>query len=475
MATSTKRVRCLVCNQLVDSRVSASKPYAVEFITVDKKRGCICSYCIDDLYSKYTDEFEKVSGLSRKSNFENIIPFPSPILSVNHDPLSSLFSSFSASHPLPVQVSYAPKKNNEQKPTSSVKEKFTSLDYSLDSYFSIVKNKVFGQDDAAKMLLYTIYYNQMANLIEHLSGDDLGKRNHILLIGNTGVGKTFLATTVAETMHIPYALSNATSITSAGYIGDKVENLLERLYRNAGCNLELAENGIIILDEIDKKKVSPDGSSRDVTGRSVQQELLKILEPSTVYLKEYDISFNTKNITLILLGAFVGLDEIIDKRLNKKVIGFRSSENAFHDRTVTVDDIINYGFIPEFVGRIPAIITLNDLTKSNIIDIIYALLLKINNFFKIKEIDLIVDDYFIDRLAEDIVSSCTAARDVYKRCFHIFYPALYRVFQSNAGGVCTIDSDGNIELLVNDKTKVPRVYNFESSTHLSSDDEDSSL
>lgn len=476
MANSKRRVRCLFCGNLVERDFSQVLPYAVKTLRMDNKQGCICSLCINDHYTKYNEDVKRELGLSKRATLNEIMPLPIdiPFNPPMQSPTDILANALKKIQPIPVVVSHAQTVTTKSRPKSkevTLKEKFACLDNSLDSYFKVVTSKVFGQDEAAQMVLYTIYYNQMANLLEFLSGEDLDRRNHILLIGNTGTGKTFLATTVAKTMNIPYAISNATAITSAGYIGAKVENLLESLYRNAGCNLDLAENGIVILDEVDKKRVNPDGSGRDVTGRAVQEELLKILEPSDVYLKEFDITFNTRNLTVILMGAFVGLDEVIKKRTQKKVIGFRSDDEETPDVEVTADDLINYGFIPEFVGRIPAVISLNNLTKDVIIDVIYSLLSKLNLFFATKNVDLIIDDRFIDTLADDILKSATGARDVYKRFFYIFQPALYRIFQSTGGGVCEYDEHGNATLVVGDKNSRMQTYEFESLLKLSFDEE----
>ena len=474
MANSKRRVRCLLCGLLVSKEPSTNFPYAVKPMTIDGKHGCICSICVEDHYIRHNSNIKSITGFSKRSTLNEIMPLPveNPFPSPMQSPTELLASALKQIEPIPVILTL-PKKAT-QKPKAkeiTLKEKFASLENSLDSYLKIVKSKVFGQDEAAKMVLYTIYYNQMANMLEFLTGEDLDRRNHILLIGNTGTGKTHLATTVAKAMKVPYTIFNATAITSAGYIGAKVENILENLYRNAGGNLDLAENGIIILDEIDKKRVNPDCNGRDVTGRAVQEELLKILEPSDVYLKDLDITFNTRNLTVILMGAFVGLGEIIQNRMHKKVIGFGSDKETVEDVEVTPDDLINYGFIPEFVGRVPAVISLNNLTKDIIVDIIYSLLAKLNLFFAMKNVELIIDDRFIDVVAEDIIKSCTGARDVYKRFFFILQPALYRVFQCDSGGICEIDEYGKTSLVVNDKTNDVQTYEFESLLKLSFEEE----
>lgn len=481
MSTTAKRVRCFKCNALVQREISDVLPYAVNIFKIDNKRGCICSHCIETLYGDFNSDLRLKFNRRKRSTLSEMMPTTSsddshstsfPNYSVMQSPAEIILSALRQMQPISVIVSHAPKVSSHgststksNKPTSKdvSNDKYTCLNYSLDSYFSLVTKKVFGQDEAVKMLLYVIYYNQFANFMEeHGLTDDFIKKNHILLIGDTGTGKTFLSTTVAQTLNIPYAECNATAVTSAGYIGEKIEDFLERLFINAGYDLDKAENGIIFVDEFDKKRVNHDPSGRDVTGRAVQEELLKILEPSVIHLPKFHVDFNTKNLTVVLMGAHVGLDEIIDKRLKKKVIGFKDNSDEPEDRTVIQDDLINYGYIPEIVGRIPAIISLNKLSKSTVIDIIYSLLNKLIVFFKIKAVDLIIDDLFIDSIAEEILKSSTGARDVYSKFFGVFYPILYRVFQSKVGGICQIDALGNTMLIVNNSSGTTQTYNFES-------------
>lgn len=445
-ATSkSRRIRCLVCKNLVYKDFSDSSPYSVKKLQINNKHGCICSTCVKDLYNSIN--LGQQTDASRQHHSE------------------TLFNTLKRMPPIPVTILHTPQTSTKQVTKIPPEKKFACLETSLDSYLNIVTSKVFGQDEAARMLLYTIYYNQFVNLLDEYDiQDETIRRNHVLLYGHTGVGKTFLATTIAKTMNIPYALCDATSITSAAYIGGKVEEFLERLYRNAGQNLELAENGILLIDEIDKKRVDPDKSGKDPSGEAVQQELLKILEPSIVHLKEFDIDFNTKNLTVIMMGAFVGLDEIIAKRLNKKVIGFKTNNSSIEESEsiATPDDFIEYGMIPEFIGRTPILITMRKLSKSMVIDIFYSILNNLNIIFKIKDFDLIIDDLFIDSMADKILKSSTGARDIYSKIFHILYPALYRIFQSNNNGICQIDALGNTDLLVLDTKRNVSTYHFDS-------------
>lgn len=499
MTATSSRIRCLVCNSLVERNFSVSFPHSIKTLAINGKRGCICSNCVESLYSSYNFTLKNMLGLSKSSTFKEISPI-SPLFTetpptnsqntsnnsnANTPPLNPPFIyptnemiMYSIKQLFPIPVSIIPtvratpkpqnkdKHNQNGKPTSDgdvfIKQKYACLEYSMDSYHSIVTSKVFGQNKAAEMLIYTIYQNQLANLLEEceIAQEEITK-SHILLIGNTGVGKSFLVKNVAKTLKLPYALCNATSTTSAGYIGGKVEEYLEKLYENSGYNLELAENGVLFIDEIDKKRLNEDKTGRDVNGRAVQEELLKVLEPNLIPIKKYDIDFDTSNLTVVMAGAFVGLDEVVDRRLNKKVIGFKSPDETTTKKGVLPEDIIEYGLIPEFIGRIPAIVSMNKLTKSVATDIIYSELSKKNILFKVKNFDLIIDEFYIDFLAEEIVNSPIGARDVHSKIYNILQPALYRILQCSEGGICKIDSSGHIEVIANDSKGSMCIYEFE--------------
>lgn len=480
---SKRRVRCLCCKRLVLPKINyyePDEPYSVIPISYQKKRGCVCSECIE----KYADndDFLRYPTFSENELTEskrmNLLfgPFAQLLPQKNNQVVLMTAKNVSTSKP---NDSRPPQANasKEQNQSLSVKtnpstkssddehkdlylKKYSCLEYSLDSYSTLVQNVVFGQEEAVKRLIYTIYFNQLANCLEEYSdmlppdsikclGHDktLPRRKHVLLIGNTGVGKTLLASTVAKIFKITYSISNATPITSAGYIGDKIENVLERLYDAADGDIQLAQNGIVILDEFDKKAVSPNENTRDVTGKAVQQELLKLLEPTDVWIRKNTVKFNTKNLTIIMMGAFVGLEDVITKRLNVKKIGFGNDDVSASLDKLIPDDLIEYGFIPEIVGRIPIVIKLNNLTKDVLTDIVYALLNKYNLFFKYKNYDLIVDQQLIEKLVEESLSAKTGARDLDTKVDELLQPALYQVFQSLPNGVCEVNSDGSITLL----------------------------
>lgn len=424
---STRRIRCLVCKRLVlpkeDQQSNVYKPFLIIPVTHKGIRGCICSDCFDNFCDEDFMSFDEDSNGQKK---------------------------------------YTKKQSKiaTEDVVAEFKEKYSCAETSIDTYVSFVQKDVFGQDEALERLVYTIYLNQMINFFEGYHDeipaewrkcfggkDTLLRRKHVLLIGNTGVGKTFLATTVANTLGIVYSASNATPLTSAGYIGEKVENVLERLYKASGNMLDVAQNGIVIIDEFDKKAVSKNESEKDVAGKSVQQELLKILEPSDVWICDNSVKFNTSNLTVILMGAFVGLEKIIADRLKVKKIGFENKEKKVSLNDVTPDDIIKYGFIPEIVGRIPVILKLNDLTQDVLEKIAKQLLSRYAIFFKAKGFDLHVSDTLVTKIAEKSVKSKTGARDLDSAIDELLHPILYKVLQSSNGGICEISEDGSFAIL----------------------------
>ncbi len=421
--------------------------YAVIPLRVANKVGCVCSKCVETYYENIADNIEDLAGKFNSSD-------SSPTCDESTTEVKEEQS-------VPKEKS-PPKEKSDYEKLQELSARYSCLDYSLDSLFSIVSRYVFGQDEAIKTVLYALYFNQFANYLEDL-GQVHFKHKHILLIGGTGVGKTLLATTVAKAFRVTYSVSNATPITSAGYIGDKVENILERLLNAANGNLETAQNGVIIIDEFDKKRSKASQNGNDVTGEAVQQELLKLLEPSIVTIKNNTVPFYTGNLTIIMMGAFVGLDEIVEKRTKTHNLGFCLPEQAQSSVTtdITQDDLIKYGFIPEIVGRIPIVCKLNDLTHDVIVDIIYNNLERYNLLFTVKNFELYFDPVLIDKIADEVLESKTGARDVENRIDAILRPALYRVFQSRPDGICEIDSSGAIKILFKNTKNPARIETFE--------------
>tara|TARA_X000000950_G_C13877112_1_gene645313 strand:- start:1052 stop:2329 length:1278 start_codon:yes stop_codon:yes gene_type:complete len=318
---------------------------------------------------------------------------------------------------------------------------------------------VIGQDSAKELLSVHAYnhYKRISKLIK----DTVVEKSNILLMGSTGTGKTLLARTLANKLKVPFAIADATTLTESGYVGEDVESVLERLLTLADFDIDLAQRGIVFIDEIDKKarRSESNTNTRDVSGEGVQQALLRLIEGTTTKIKLQNskkfgddyTEFDTSNVLFILSGAFVGIEDIIEKRIKRKSnIGFNSrivsgdERNTLLDNIVNVD-VVNYGLIPELVGRLPVIATLEQLNKKQLrmllTDIKNSTLQQVNALLELDGIDLQFGEDYLDFIAEKCFKSKIGARSIKSLIDNSVTNLMYRIEEFNKMGVKIIKLD----------------------------------